>query len=221
MQHNITHTSIFTCWSAPTSPDDLVTTPEVELPLGCHHHLYVLCKPEFCYEIFCAVIYSRSVAVQSKPCGTYPPVYGVNLARPRTDPSKRLVLCSYFIERKAKCQLVDRNLQKLAATTNYVSKTDPPLLLLIRFNPGGNRRKFANCQKSDTQIPTAARKKCGFVDFARCKLPSPPLSRLAGVYECWQCLLVIGMRQKQTLQDSQNDFYISCDNHLAALQSGP
>ena len=110
--------------------------------------------------------------------------------------------------------MVDRNLQKLAATTNYVSKTDPPLLLLIRFNPGGNRRKFANCQKSDTQIPTAARKKCGFVDFARSKLPSPPLSRLAGVYECGQCLLVIGMRQKQSMQDSLNKFDISCNNYL-------
>ena len=151
-------------------------------PSECHHHLFVLFVPRPCYEIFCGVIYSRSVAVQSKPCGTYPPVYGVNLARPRTDPSKRLVLCSYFIERKAKCQLVDRNLQKLAATTNYVSKTDPPLLLLIRFNPGGNQRKFANCQKSDTQIPTAqGDKKRGFSDFAHPKLPSPPLSRLAGV----------------------------------------
>ena len=133
-------------------------------PSECHHHLFVLFVPRPCYEIFCGVIYSRSVAVQSKPCGTYPPFTVLIWPSTRTDPSKRLVLCQYFIERKPKCQLVDRNLQKLAATTDYVSKTDPPLLLLIRFDRGGKRRKFANCQKSDTQIPTAVQKVrlCGF-----------------------------------------------------------
>ena len=150
-----------------------------------HHHLYVrTVRTKPCYEIFCAVIYSRSPSSPKQTLWHLSPVYGLNLARTRTDPSKRLVLCSYFIDRKAKCQLVDRNLQKLAATTNYVSKTDPALLLLIRFNRGGNRRKFANCQKSDTQIATAARKKWGFVDLSFL----PTLKPLSRVSECWQCL---------------------------------
>ena len=101
---------------------DFICAPSLEY----HHHLYTLCNQRSVMRFFCAVIYSRSVAVQSKPCGTLAPVYGVNLAQGRTDPSKRLLLSSYFKGRKAKCQPEDRHLQKLAAPTNYVSKTETP-----------------------------------------------------------------------------------------------
>ena len=71
------------------------------------------------------------------------------------------------------------------------AKQKHPPLTLIRFKREGSRRKFANCQKADTQIPTAqGDKKRGFSDFAHPKLPSPPLSRLAGVCtnagSCWE-----------------------------------
>ena len=71
------------------------------------------------------------------------------------------------------------------------AKQKHPPLTLIRFKREGSRRKFANCQKADTQIPTAqGDKKRGFSDFAHPKLPSLPLSRLAGVCtnagSCWE-----------------------------------